>query len=85
MGSSPTLTETPPLDSSVGRARTQRQMHLVLYRNEDKRLSHRSHYPWGTGSTPSTATTWQGRLMVGRQTHYLVIWVQLPTSAPKSV
>ena len=84
MGSSPILAQGA-LGSSVGRARTQRQMHLVLYRGEDKRLSHRSHYPWGDGSTPSTATTWQGRLMVGRQTHYLVIWVQLPTSAPKSV
>ena len=66
MGSSPILTETPPLSSSVGRARTQRKMHLVLYRGEDKRLSHGSHYPWGDGSTPSTATTLQGRLKVGR-------------------
>ena len=84
MGSSPILAQGAP-GSSVGRARTQRQMHLVLYRGEDKRLSHGSHYPWGAGSTPATATTWQGRLMVGRQTHYLVIWVQLPTSASKSV
>ena len=65
MGSSPILTETPPLSSSVGRARIH-QMHLAKYRGEDKRLSHGSHYPWGDGSTPSTATTLQGRLKVGR-------------------
>ena len=60
-----------------------RRFVIRQYRGEDKRLSHGSHYPWGAGSTPATATTWQGRLMVGRQTHYLVIWVQLPTTAPK--
>lgn len=73
------------LGSSVGRARTQRKMHLVLYRGEDKRLSHGSHYPWGAGSTPATATILQGRLMVGRQTHYLVIWVQLPAVHPRAI
>lgn len=57
MGSSPILTETPPLDSSVGRARIKRKTHLAKYRGEDKRLSHGSHYPWGAGSTPATATT----------------------------
>lgn len=65
MGSSPILAQGAP-GSSVGRARTQRQMHLVLYRGEDKRLSHGSHYPWGAGSTPATATILQGRLKVGR-------------------
>ena len=44
MGSSPILAETPPLGSSVGRARTQRQMHLVLYCAGGAKVAHLAHY-----------------------------------------
>ena len=52
------MTEFPPLSSSIGRVITINAS--SLYCGEDKRLSHGSHYPWGTGSTPVAATVTMG-------------------------
>ena len=80
MGSIPILTERPPLSSSVGRV-LQHKAHLVhIARVEQRQLiwliTRRQR------SNRSLATILQGRLKVGRQTHYLVIWVRLPAVHP---
>ena len=55
MGSSP-IPSVSPLDSSVGRARTQRQMHLVYIAGWSSRLARLAHYQKVSGSNPLPAT-----------------------------
>ena len=56
MGSSP-IPSVSPLDSSVGRARTQRQMHLVYIAGWSSRLARLAHYQKVSGSNPLPATS----------------------------
>ena len=55
MGSSPILAQGA-LGSSVGRARTQRKMHLVYIAGWSSRLARLAHYQKVSGSNPLPAT-----------------------------
>ena len=55
MGSSPILAQGAP-GSSVGRARTQRKMHLVHIAGWSSRLARLAHYQKVSGSNPLPAT-----------------------------
>ena len=55
MGSSPILAQGAP-GSSVGRARTQRKMHLVYIAGWSSRLARLAHYQKVSGSNPLPAT-----------------------------
>ena len=70
MGSSPILAQGAP-GSSVGRARTQRKMHLVYIAGWSSRLARLAHYQKVSGSNPLPATRYStGGAMAAHLAHY---------------
>ena len=70
MGSSPILAQSA-LGSSVGRARTQRKMHLVYIAGWSSRLARLAHYQKVSGSNPLPATRYStGGAMAAHLAHY---------------